>query len=507
MAKVVPSGVIQLPDFAQLDYNVKQQKRQEQLQFDEYLSQFGEMQGNYLAADLEAVQGAYDNVENIMDKLAANPDDISLRRDLRNAFGQYSQVAGTAQFLANNNREQRALYATNPDNFSLTSDEAMGLIDSDARVKRNTEQIMSLASNPLALPMAYRYQLGSPTEVADEMRNDFERIKTDFLLNDGTYNQDDINKWANEWLGARYLDPPQLRNAIAYSALRQGKIGRNGKLTGRQDLDRLDSPEFEPFRESLINDYSKQAVEAFMKIVPQRGVSRYQLNQDALRLAAQRNKAISGNKFFNLTGGPTIFSDVTYDAQGKEISRKPKGRGFMFPIEDMPIKFADGSMITSFGKLGDKDYVIKTTKETRENPNTLEKETILKEQVLPATTADRAALNRASKGLYDVYMQSITYSGEEKKQEQQAETGAYDFSIGENIVYGAPQQIGDGDMMSAADIEAVIPSPAPAPQVPQSAFGFPAGYFLTPEQRAQQDQQRKGLQQSLVDQGIITIKP
>ena len=182
MAKVVPSGVIQLPDFAQLDYNVKQQKRQEQLQFDEYLSQFGEMQGNYLAADLEAVQGAYDNVENIMDKLAANPDDISLRRDLRNAFGQYSQVAGTAQFLANNNREQRALYATNPDNFSLTSDEAMGLIDNDARVKRNTEQIMSLASNPLALPMAYRYQLGSPTEVADEMFKDFSRIDKDFII-------------------------------------------------------------------------------------------------------------------------------------------------------------------------------------------------------------------------------------------------------------------------------------------------------------------------------------
>ena len=272
MAKVVPSGVIQLPDFAQLDYNLKRQKRQDQLQFDEYLSQFGEKQGNYLAADLEAVQGAYDNVESIMDKLAANPDDISLRRELRNAFGQYSQIAGTAQFLANNNREQRALYATNPDNFSVTSDEAMGLLDNDARTKRSAEQIMSLASNPLALPMAYRYQLGSPTEVADEMRNDFERIKTDYLLNDGTYDQDGINKWANEWLGARYLDSDQKRNAIAYSALRQGKIGRNGQLTGRQDLERLDAPEFEPFRESLLGDYNKQTVEAFMATVPKRGI-------------------------------------------------------------------------------------------------------------------------------------------------------------------------------------------------------------------------------------------
>ena len=152
MAKVVPSGVIQLPDFAQLDYNLKQQKRQEQLQLDEYLSQFAEKQGNYLAADLEAVQGAYDNVENLLDKLATNPDDLTLRRELRNAWGNYSQIAGTAQFLANNNREQRALYATNPDNFSLTSDEAMGMLDDDARTKRSSEQILGLAGSPLTLP-------------------------------------------------------------------------------------------------------------------------------------------------------------------------------------------------------------------------------------------------------------------------------------------------------------------------------------------------------------------
>jgi hypothetical protein len=272
MAKVVPSGVIQLPDFAQLDYNLKQQKRQEQLQFDDYLSRFGEIQGNYLAGDLEAVQGAYDNIESVMDKLAANPDDLSLRRELRNAYGNYSQLAGTAKFLADNNRQQRALYATNPDNFSLTSDEAMGMLDSDARTKRSSEQILGLAGSPLTLPLAYKYQLGSPTEVADEMRNDFERIKTDYLLNDGTYNQDGITQWANEWLGARYIDPEQKRNAVAYSALRQGKIGRNGKLTGREDLDRLDTPEFEPFRDPLLGDYTNQTVEAFMKTVPKRGI-------------------------------------------------------------------------------------------------------------------------------------------------------------------------------------------------------------------------------------------
>ena len=272
MAKVVPSGVLQLPDFAQINYNLKEKQRQEMLQMDDYLSKFQEQQGNYLAADLQAVQEAYDNVEDIMDKASANPNDPASRRELRNAYGNYSQLAGTARFLADNNRQQRIAYQTNPDNFSMASDEAMGLLDTDARTLRSSDQILSLAGNPFMLQSAYKYQLGSPTEVADEMRNDFERIKTDYLLNDGTYNQDGITQWANEWLGARYLDSDQKRNAIAYSALRQGKIGRNGQLTGRQDLDRLDSPEFEPFRDPLLGDYTNQTVEAFMKTVPKRGI-------------------------------------------------------------------------------------------------------------------------------------------------------------------------------------------------------------------------------------------
>lgn len=499
MAKLVPSGVLQLPDFAQLDYNLKQQKRQEQLQMDEYMSRFGEIQGNYLAADLEAVQGSYDKVEDVMDKLAADPNSLSLRRELRNAWGEYSQIAGTAKFLADNNREQRALYSTNPDNFAIGSDEAMSLIDSDARSKRSAEQILSMGSNPFALPLAYRYQLGSPTEVADRMFQDFSRIDKDFIQADGSYNQDKINQWANEWLAARYIDPEQKRNAIAYEALRQGKIGENGMLKGRSDLDRIDSPEFESFRDPLLGDYNNSTVGAFMAIVPKKGVSDYQLNQDRLRLAAERNKSLQKNKFFNLTAGRYTLSDRTFNPKtGETIKSEQKGRGFMFPISDMPIQMADGSEITAFGKFGDTEYVTKVVKEKRLNPNTMENETILKEVSMPASTADKAALRRESDGLYDVYMQSITYTGEAKKQEQQADAGGYDFSIARSIAFNQPQQTGE-QMMSLSDIESAIPNTdtLTPPVLPETAFGFGAGAFLTPEQRAQQEQKRRELQQGL----------
>jgi hypothetical protein len=463
MAKVVPSGVIQLPDFAQLDYNLKQQKRQEQLQFDDYLSRFSEIQGNYLAGDLEAVQGAYDNIESVMDKLAANPDDLSLRRELRNAYGNYSQLAGTAKFLADNNRQQRALYATNPDNFSLTSDEAMGMLDDDARTKRSSEQILGLAGSPLTLPLAYKYQLGSPNAVADEMFKDFSRIDKDFIKKDGSYDQDKITQWGNEWLAARYIDPEQKRNAVAYSALRQGKIGRNGKLTGREDLDRLDTPEFEPFRDPLLNDYNNQTIDAFMAIVPQMGVSQYQLNQDALRLAVEQNKQLQKNKYYNLSGGRYTLMDRTFDQKtGETIRSNQKGRGFMFPIEDIPVKLADGSQIISFGKFGEKEYVVKLVKDKKYNPQTRKVEVVLEEKASPASASDKAALSRATEGLYDFYMENISYSGEPKKQQQQNASLGEQLSIADQMTFSEGEDNGD-IIGSSSDVDLALPSPYVGP--------------------------------------------
>ena len=71
----------------------------------------------------------------------------------------------------------------------------------------------------------------------------------------------------------------------------------------------------------------------------------------------------------------------------------------MFPIEDIPVKLADGSQIISFGKFGDDPYVVKLVKETRLNDRTGEKETVYTEKSGKATTSDKAALRRASDSL------------------------------------------------------------------------------------------------------------
>jgi hypothetical protein len=43
--------------------------------------------------------------------------------------------------------------------------------------------------------------------------------------------------------------------------------------------------------------------------------------------------------------------------------------------------------------------------------------------------------------------------------------------------------------------------------LPETAFGIGEGYFLTPEQRLQREQERKSTQQGLIDAGIVNIIP
>ncbi len=134
MAKVIPSGVLKLPNFAELDYNLKRQKTQDALKAEEFSSQFKEITGNYLAGDLEAVQSSYDAVEEARDRLATDPTNVTLIRALRTAHANHAKVAGTAQFLANNNRELKANFIANPDAYSeaaekITSTMAMSMPD------------------------------------------------------------------------------------------------------------------------------------------------------------------------------------------------------------------------------------------------------------------------------------------------------------------------------------------------------------------------------------------
>ena len=291
MAKLIPSGVVQLPNFAELQYNLNERERQKQLQFDEFSAQFDKKAGTYLDGDREAVQQSYGEVEKAMNALATDPDNVELRRKLREAYAGYNEVAGTAQFLADNYRQQWSAYNTNPDQFSLGGESAMDVFNRERTSKRDANQILSMASNPFTLQPKYKYDMQSPTQIADEALNNFRKNINDYIRKDGSIDEAKAREYIENYMSARYVDPSQVKNAVIYEGVREGIVGRNGELTSRADLDIIDTEGFAPQRDRLAQKYSNDAVEAFMAAAPKMGVNQFELDQRRQEMALKREIA------------------------------------------------------------------------------------------------------------------------------------------------------------------------------------------------------------------------
>lgn len=394
MAKLIPSGVVQLPNFAELQYKLNEDERRKQLEFDEFSSRFDKKAGTYLDGDREAVQQSYGEVEKAMTALASDPDNVELRRKLREAYAGYNQVAGTAQFLADNYRQQWSAYNTNPDQFSLGGESAIDVFNRERTTKRDANQIMSMASNPFTLQPKYKYDMQSPTQIADEALNNFRKNINDYIKTDGSIDQAKAREYITDYMSARYVDPSQVKNAVIYEGVREGIVGRNGELTSRADLDIIDTEGFAPQRDRLAQKYSNDAVEAFMAAAPKMGVNRAELDLQRQKLAIERMKASNSG-----TQIPKEYRNL------KPVSFGGQAGGTIYRIDNKPVNTSDNRDIVGFGNLGNNNVVIVrekvTPKPTPENP--IPKETFV-ESTIRATDFDVANLRQQMGDAYDVYI-------------------------------------------------------------------------------------------------------
>jgi hypothetical protein len=394
MAKLIPSGVVQLPNFAELQYKLNEDERRKQLEFDEFSSRFDKKAGTYLDGDREAVQQAYGEVEKAMTALATDPDNVNLRRKLRESYSGYNEVAGTAQFLADNYRQQWSAYNTNPDQFSLGGESAMDVFNRERTGKRDANQIMSMASNPFTLQPKYKYDMQSPTQIADEALNNFRKNINDYIKTDGSIDQDKAREYIENYMSARYVDPSQVKNAVIYEGVREGIVGRNGELTSRADLDIIDTEGFAPQRDRLAEKYSNDAVEAFMAAAPKMGVNRAELDLERQKLAIERMKASNAR-----IQVPKEYRNL------KPVSFGGQAGGTVYRIDNKPVNTSDNRDIVGFGNLGGNNIVVVrekvTPQPTPENP--IPKETFV-ESTIRATDFDVANLRQQMGDAYDVYI-------------------------------------------------------------------------------------------------------
>lgn len=403
MAKLIPSGVINLPNFAELQYRLNENERRKQLEFDEFSSRFDKKAGTYLDGDREAVQQSYGEVEKAMNALAADPENLELRRKLRESYATYNQVAGTAQFLADNYRQQWAAYNADPDKFSVAGQEAVALFDRERSTKRDANQIMSLASNPFTLMPKYKYDIESPVQVADGALEFIARDIKSFIKKDGTIDEDKVRAYAERYYDTRYIDPTQQKNAIVYEGVRQGVLGRNGEITSRSDLDIIDTEEFKPQGQNLANMFRDDFLNAVMQAAPRVAIDAYTIEQDRQKLALQRAQLSASrekgkkNPYAGLTpvkiqgGFPSVFGSVGTGRSGEV-------KGFEIPIYESKIA-TEGGDIVRFGKVNGIPYIVQEV--TVEDDSYGKVKT---EQKRRATDIDLNMLNQATGGLSTEYL-------------------------------------------------------------------------------------------------------
>lgn len=431
MAKLIPSGVVQLPNFAELQFKLNENERQKQLQFDEWSSQFDKKAGTYLDGDKEAVQEAYSGVESALKELARDPDNIDLRRKVREANANYNQVAGSAQFLADNYRQQWSAWNTDPDKFDLGGKSAVEVFDAERTTKRDANQIVSMASNPFTLSAKYKYDMQSPTQIADEALETVYKNINDYIRADGSIDQNKAKEFITNFMEARYIDPNQVRNAVVYEGVRQNIIGRNGQITSRADLDIIDTEAFKPQGEKLAGKFREDAINAFMVKVPKMGVNRYQLAKDAeeraARIDAKRLEALMKNPYFQVQAQEMQLA-------GRNVSGKvTKGldKGKVYNIGFAPVKTGTEEIV-GYGKFGGKDYYIRTIERPSVDGLTKEKVT----QVKPMTRDVMSNIrSKVGADVFDIQMNALGgLEQEEQQQNNAAASGEFNIKGAENAL-------------------------------------------------------------------------
>jgi hypothetical protein len=243
------------------------------MQLDNYLSQFQQEQGFFLAGHKSAVQESYDSVKGAMDLVAANPRDLSARRKLREAQSYHVQVAGAARFLAEQYRTENSFALANPEKIAMDYDTIFQKSREYESTQLNADEIMQLASTgaPYSLDKAISYQVSNPEEHAANLVSKSENLIGDWVNPvTGAIDEEKARKYVrenlNSVLGNEALegaDLEELERAIVWSRNSRGYNGIPGRI-GSQDLSRIRSLNPNDQLES-INYYRGKAEDAFMR--------------------------------------------------------------------------------------------------------------------------------------------------------------------------------------------------------------------------------------------------
>tara|TARA_R110002153_G_scaffold68397_4_gene181430 strand:+ start:7 stop:1230 length:1224 start_codon:yes stop_codon:yes gene_type:complete len=267
MADFVPANIIQTPDFGQIARQRIDRNRAEDAAKNRFIDEFEEKQGIYLDGYKPAVQESWDNVQSVMDLVAEN-DTPETRRKLKEAYGDYTTTAGSAQFLSKDYREKVAEYKANPAKFSLNSGEFLDLTKEHQLRTRSRSEMLDEVNNPLFLSKSANYDLLNPDTQAKSLVSTTSMKLPEFYSAQGQLDQGKLRTYGQQRARAQVMaDPENIAKAMTWGAIQEGYGGIDGKVNTTEEMNFIEGLS-EELKDSFVERYIKELTENYIALIP-----------------------------------------------------------------------------------------------------------------------------------------------------------------------------------------------------------------------------------------------
>jgi hypothetical protein len=369
MAKLIPSGVIQLPNFAELQYKLDRQKQSDEMAVARDLAQYKRQTGIIAPGAMPLVQQQFDNWQEGAKKYAADPS-ASNFAELNSAYESYSQAHGYGKFLFDAVKERDAKFYNEPTKWGISVDEYSQ--DSDNLIKtsyKSFDELVSAASNVSSLRPATQLKPESPEAFAKEAVAAVDPM--DFLDTNGVFNEERARKRYNDIYNAKTAVEDRKRNNLIYTAANKGLIGTKTadgfKLNNLGEVDLLfSSPNFDA--EGMLQEYGDQGEEIYVSLLKRGADEAYKrgIKSQELGMARQRlqkdlrddESDYAGLEPVGVSIRPIIRETNEKTGETKERFGKSLGEGKVIDIESAPIKSSTGNDIIKFGFANGKNVIV-----------------------------------------------------------------------------------------------------------------------------------------------------
>lgn len=365
----VPPNIIKTPDFGAMAQNAMQQKRQDIKEMNDWMDANKKKEGAYLEGDKPAVQDAWNVYQQQLDKYVES-ESREDKRAADEAYGAYVQLAGTALANADQYRSQVAAYKADPSKFSIGGQDFLSMTEEYRRTKRSANELTEAIQNPFVIPQSMKYDLSDPITQSQKMLRMSSAKIADFYNADGTLNRAAARSYAEKLATATInANETSVEKAMAWGGVRAGYAGgEDGIINSMEELEFLrNQPEEQ--RAEFINNYQKELVDDFMRLIPN------QRKKEEGTGKAKR-KLASTSMSIQAAGGEEVNFLVLPDRVGGIIA-----------VGVSP----DG-----------KYFVQEQKKEKKEDPETLEEVTVETEEYRPATQTELARIVSKYGNTYDL---------------------------------------------------------------------------------------------------------